>query len=225
IEKAGEIIPQVVSVVDELRPDDAELPQPPEKCPECGGDVEAETDANGKETARYCMNPECPEQFRQRLQHFAGRGQLDIEGLGEKVIEQLTSAGLVKTLGDVFRLRERRDGLLKLERMGAKKADNLLAGIERAKSRGLARVIAALGIRHVGNTVARILAEHYRSIDRMMEASQEDMETFQVNGRESGIGPEIAKSFHTFLNSDTGRSVIAELREAGLMLEMPAAEV
>jgi DNA ligase (NAD+) len=225
VEKAGEIIPQVVSVIDELRPPDAVIPQPPEKCPECGGDVEAETDASGKETARYCMNPECPEQFRQRLQHFAGRGQLDIEGLGEKVIEQLTAAGLVKTLGDVFALHKRRDELLKLERMGAKKADNLLAGIEAAKTRGLARVLAGLGIRHVGSTVARILAEHYRTIDNMMEATREDIETFQVGGRESGIGPEIAHSLHTFLHSDTGRGVIEELRAAGLVLEMPEAEV
>lgn len=225
IEKAGEIIPQVVSVVDELRPDDAELPQPPEKCPECGGDVEAETDANGKETARYCMNPECPEQFRQRLQHFAGRGQLDIEGLGEKVIEQLTAAGLVKTLGDVFALHTRLEELLELERMGKKKAENLLAGIEAAKSQGLARVLAGLGIRHVGSTVSRILAEHYRSIDKIMEASQEEIETFQVNGRESGIGPEIARSLFTFLNSDTGRAIIEELRAAGLTLEMPEEEV
>lgn len=224
IEKAGEIIPQVVNVVEELRPPDAILPQPPEKCPECGGDVEAETDSSGKETARYCMNPDCPEQFRQRLQHFAGRGQLDIEGLGEKVIEQLTAAGLVRTLGDVFSLHERREQLLELERMGEKKADNLLAAIEQAKSRGLARVLAGLGIRHVGSTVSRILSEHYRSIDKMIEASQSELETFQVNGRESGIGPEIAKSLYTFLHSDTGRAVIAELREAGLVLEMPASE-
>ncbi len=224
IEKAGEIIPQVIRAVDDLRPPDAVVPQPPEKCPECGGDVEAEADASGKETARFCMNPECPEQFRQRLQHFAGRGQLDIEGLGEKVIEQLTAAGLVKTLGDVFALHKRRDELLALERMGKKKADNLLAAIEAAKSQGLARVLAGLGIRHVGNTVSRILAEHYRSIDRMSEASQEELETFQVNGRESGIGPEIARSLSTFLGSDTGRVVVEELRAAGLTLEMPVEE-
>src|SRR5690606_5147820 len=129
VEKAGEIIPQVIEPLVEHRPADATEPLPPELCPECGGNVEAEQDASGKETARYCMNPDCPAQFRERLQHFAGRGQMDIDGMGEKVIQQLTEAGLVNTLGEVFALHQRREELLELERMGAKKADNLLAGI------------------------------------------------------------------------------------------------
>ncbi|WP_442481970.1 NAD-dependent DNA ligase LigA [Aeoliella sp. SH292] len=261
IEKAGEIIPQVVHAVASERPAGAKHPKAPLHCPECQGDVEIEydqkrlhdieswekrverekarADKNGEEpreipeppplgpedeTGRYCMNPECPAQFRERLQHFAGRGQMDIDGMGEKVIEQLTEAGLVKTIGDVFRLHERRDAVLELERMGAKKADNLFAGIEAAKERGLARALTALGIRHVGSTASRILAEHYRTIDAMFEATEDDIETFQINGKESGIGPEIAKSLYTFLHSDTGRSVIAELREAGVVLDMPAAE-
>lgn len=224
IEKAGEIIPQVVRAVVDERPNNAKVPEPPDKCPACGGDVESEGDATGKETARYCMNPECPAQFRERLEHFAGRGQMDIEGMGEKVVEQLTEAGLVRTLGDVFSLHEKRDPLLELERMGEKKADNLLAGVDAAKSRGLARALAALGIRHVGSSASRILANHYRTIDKLMAASQEDIETFQVDGRESGIGPEIAKSLYAFLHSDTGRAVIDELKAAGVLLELPAEE-
>ncbi len=224
IEKAGEIIPQVIRAVLEKRGKGARHPKPPDHCPECRGDVEADHDDTGKETARYCMNPECPAQFRERLEHFAGRGQLDIDGMGEKVIEQLTDAGLVQTIGDVFRLHQRRDEVLELERMGQKKADNLFSAIEASKNRGLARTLAALGIRHVGATASRILAEHYRTIDNMIEASEEDIATFKVGEAESGIGPEIAKSLYTFLHSDTGQAVIDELREAGVSLEMPEAE-
>ncbi|MGI9457295.1 MAG: NAD-dependent DNA ligase LigA [Aeoliella sp.] len=224
IEKAGEIIPQVIEAVLEERPPGAKKPRPPKHCPECRGDVESEQDDAGKETARYCMNPECPAQFRERLEHFAGRGQMDIDGMGEKVVEQLTEAGLVKTLGDVFALRHRRDEVLELERMGEKKADNLLAGIEAAKSRGLARVLAGLGVRHVGSTASRILSEHYGTIDLLVAAAQLEIETFQVDGSESGIGPEIAASIHAFLHSDTGRAVIKELHAAGVSLEMPSQE-
>lgn len=224
VEKAGEIIPQVMGVVLELRPSDASIPEPPTKCPMCGGDVEPELDDTGKEVGRYCMNPECPAQFRERMWHFAGRGQMDIDGMGGKVIEQLIDAGLIKTLGDVFRLHQRRDEVLELERMGEKKADNLFAAIEACKDRGLARALAALGIRHVGSTASRILAEHYRTIDAMIEATEDDIASFQVNGKESGIGPEIAKSLYGFLHSDTGQGVIAELRDAGVVLDMPQLE-
>lgn len=224
VEKAGEIIPQVMGVVLELRPADASVPEPPTKCPMCGGDVEPDIDATGKEVGRYCMNPECPAQFRERMWHFAGRGQMDIDGMGGKVIEQLIDAGLIKSLGDVFRLRDRRSEVLNLERMGEKKADKLFAAIEACKDRGLARALASLGIRHVGSTASRILAEHYRTIDAMIEATEDDIASFQINGKESGIGPEIAKSLYSFLHSDTGQGVIAELREAGVVLDMPAAE-
>lgn len=261
IEKAGEIIPQVVEALTNHRPKGAKAPKPPTQCPECGGDVEIEYDqrrlhdvkswearverekkrAEKKgeepreipepppitdldETGRYCMNPECPAQFRERLEHFAGRGQLDIDGMGEKVVEQLTEAGLVRTIGDVFRLHERRGEVLELERMGEKKADNLFAGIEAAKQRGLARMLSSLGIRHVGSTASRILAEHYRTIDNMLAATEEDIATFKVGESESGIGPEIAKSLYAFLHSHTGEAVIEELRAAGVSLEMPEEE-
>lgn len=218
IEKAGEIIPQVVRVVQQKRPRNSRPMVAPQQCPECGGDVEAEQDAAGKETARYCINPECPAQLRERLEHFAGRGQMDIDGLGEKVVEQLVDAGLVRSFGDLFNLRERREKLLELERMGEKKADNLLAGIEACKDRGLARVLTALGIRHVGAAAGRILATHYGSIDRLLKASEEELRTFQVDGNESGIGPEIAHSLHHFLHSEKGQRVIAELRAANVDL-------
>ena len=222
IEKAGEIIPQVLGSLPEQRPDGAEPIVPPAQCPECDSEVETEQDATGKETARYCINPECPAQLRERLIHFAGRDQMDVDGLGEKLVHQLADAGLLKSYGDVFRLVERRDQLLELDRMGTKKADNLLAGIEACKSRGLARVLASLGIRHVGNTAARVLSEHYQTIDALQQANAEDIQTFQVNGAESGIGPEIARSLHHFLHSENGQQVIDELRTAGVSLEVSA---
>ena len=224
VEKAGEIIPQVVRMVPKERPAGAEPTEPPTKCPMCGGDVEPDLDDTGKEVGHYCMDPDCPAQFRERLVHFAGRGQMDIDGMGEKVIEQLVDAGLVKTLGDVFKLHERRDEVLELERMGEKKAENLFAGIEAAKERGLGRALAALGIRHVGSTASRILAQQFRTIDNLLALSQDDIATFQIDGSESGIGPEIAASLHNFLHSDSGSAIIAELREAGVVLELPEQE-
>ncbi|MDC0935241.1 NAD-dependent DNA ligase LigA [Pirellulales bacterium] len=219
IEKAGEIIPQVVRVITEKRPTDSQPLEPPNACPECDGDVEIEHDEAGKETARYCINAECPAQLRERLEHFAGRTQMDIDGLGEKVVAQLAEAELLRAFGDLFVLHQRRDELLELERMGEKKADNLLAGIEAAKDRGLARVLASLGIRHVGASSARIIAGHYGSIEALLAADEEDIRTFQVAGEESGIGKEIASSLHHFLHSERGRRVVEQLQSAGVRLE------
>jgi DNA ligase (NAD+) len=257
IEKAGEIIPQVIEVVLDQRPRGSKPLQPPERCPECDGEIEIEYDQRreheiashaGKverekvraekadrkpekiakpeplseldESGRYCINPECPAQLRERLIHFAGRGQMDIDGMGEKVVHQLADAGLLRTFGDVFTLHDKRPTVLDLERMGEKKADNLFAGIEAAKDRGLARVLVGLGIHHVGSTAARILAEHFGSIDDLAAASYEDIASFTVGGQASGIGPEIAKSIHTFLYSAEGQRVIDELKQAGVKLHV-----
>ncbi len=259
IEKAGEIIPQVVRVVVEKRPPGSEPVPAQTPCPVCRGAVESDFDQKrtheieswsarvereraaaekeGRpaveipqppplgeldETARYCINPECPAQLRERLIHFAGRGQMDIDGMGEKVVHQLADVGLVNTFGDLFSLHTRRDAVLALDRMGEKKADNLLAGIEAAKQRGLARLLASLGIHHVGATAARTLAEHYGSLDALVAASREDIESFEVDGGPSGVGPETAASLHTFLHSDEGQRVIAELRDAGVKLDVEA---
>jgi DNA ligase (NAD+) len=221
IEKAGEIIPQVLAPVLEKRDKSCKPIEPPTKCPECGGVVEAEQDDDGKETARYCINPECPAQLRERLIHFAVRDQMDIDGLGEKVIIQLSEAGLLESFGDIFDLHKKREKVLALERMGEKKAENLFAAVEAVKDRGLARVLGSLGIHHVGATASRIIAEHFGSIDKLLEASQDEIENFEVDGKKSGIGPEIAKSLHHFLHSAAGKRVIRELRDAGLRLDMP----
>jgi DNA ligase (NAD+) len=256
IEKAGEIIPQVIRVVVEKRPRNSMPMQPPARCPECGGEIEIEFDqrrehevdtyaarvareqaraakkglkperlpeptplSEADESGRYCINPECPAQLRERLIHFAGRGQMDIDGMGEKVVHQLADAGLLSTFGDVFTLHDQRDAVLELERMGEKKADNLFAGIDAAKDRGLSRVLVGLGIHHVGSTAARVLAEHFGSINALTAASFDDIASFKVGNQPSGIGPEIAKSLHTFLHSEEGQRVIKELQDAGVKLE------
>ncbi|MEQ8849716.1 NAD-dependent DNA ligase LigA [Botrimarina sp.] len=259
IEKAGEIIPQVVRVLDADRPGRPGPVGLPERCPWCGTGVVTELDKRFlsllertgdrreaarqlaekegvrfddalseeqidelQESGRYCANPECPAQLKERLWHFASRGQMDIDGLGEKVIEQLLEAGLVASYGDLFRLHTKRDELLSLERMGEKKADNLLAAIQAAKDRGLTRVLAALGIRHVGSTASRILAEQYASLDALRAATVDELESFKVDGQESGIGPEIARSLYEYLHSERGRAILDDLAREGVKLSEEA---
>lgn len=257
IEKAGEIIPQVVRVLVDQRPPGLQPMQAPTRCPECGGEVEIEYDqrrlhdieshaarverervraekegrqpqdlappeplSEADESGRYCINPECPAQFRERIIHFAGRGQMDIEGMGEKVVHQLADAGLLTSFGDIFTLHTKRDDVLQLERMGKKKADNLFAGIEASKGRGLARVLAGLGIHHIGSTAARIVAEHFGSIDALVAAPLDQIRTLKTAGALAGIGTEIARSLHKFLHSREGQRVIEELRSAGVKLDV-----
>ncbi len=208
IEKAGEIIPQVIKAVTEKRPKTSKPIAPPTKCPSCASPIEKLED----EVAHRCVNPECPAQFREKLIWFVGRNQMDIDGLGEKAILQLTDAGLLKTFGDVYALHEKRDALLELDRMAEKKVDNLLAGIEASKSRRLSRVLAGLGIRHVGASAAAGLAQHFGDIDALTHADTETIAEVE------DIGPITAESIHGFLNSDAGRHVIQELKDAGVDL-------
>ena len=208
IEKAGEIIPQVVSVVTEKRPKDSRPIKAPKQCPSCGLPIQKLEE----EVAHRCVNPECPAQFREKLIWFVGRNQMDIDGLGEKAVHQLTDADLLNTFGDVYNLHKKRDELLKLERMGEKKVENLLAGIDVSKSRGLSRVLAGLGIRHVGASAANSLAQHFGDIDAIKNADPE------IIAEVEDIGPITADSIHTFLNSDAGQHVIRELKDAGVDL-------
>ncbi len=218
IEKAGEIIPQVVAVASAAARRTAAV-EPPAKCPSCGGPVTRAPE----EAALRCTNPECPAQIRERLIWFAARGQMDIEGLGEKSVNQLADAGLLQSFGDIYRLKDHRTRLLELERMGAKKVDNLLEGIDASKKRGLARVLAGLGIRHVGGRAAQTLAARFRDIQALQAATPEELQDFQVEGKPSGIGPEIAASVHAFFASAAGRHVVQDLRAAGLDLTAPKA--
>lgn len=206
IEKAGEIIPQVVKVVEDKRTGNEKKIESPRTCPACDGPTEKE----GPKV--YCVNPECPAQFRERLKWFVGRGQMDIDGLGEKLVDQLVDAGLVTHFADVFALMDKRDQLLALERMGEKSADNLIDAIGDAKSRGLARVLAGLGIPHIGNSAAKVLARHFKSEKELLAASQEDIEALP------DFGSVTSETLHKYLQSDAGQEAFNRLHEVGVDL-------
>lgn len=211
IEKAGEIIPQVVRVIPEKRPPGTHPTKAPTKCPSCGQPTVREQD----EVAIRCVNPQCPAQLRERLIWFAGRGQMDIDGLGDKAVYQLADAGLLHSFADIYRLRHHRDELIELERMGPKKVDNLIEAIEDSKSRGLARLLAGLGIRHVGTRGAQVLAEHFGSMDKLLKASKEELAEIP------DVGPVTAESVWRFLHSAAVQRVIDELAHAGVNMTAP----
>jgi len=204
VEKAGEIIPQVVNVVRDQRPKHTQAIRPPKKCPVCG---ESTSRDEGGVYVR-CVNPACPAQFRERLIFFAGRNQMDIENLGPALIDQLLDGELVKDFADLYHLTA--EQLEELERMGPKSARNVIEAIEQSKSRGPARLLAALGIRHVGGHAAEVLAEHFGSIDAIADASQEELAEVQ------GIGSVIAASVREFFASKSGKQTIRRLKEAGV---------
>ena len=218
IEKAGEIIPQVVRVLAEDRPSDAKPVAPPEECPVCRGEVERDwlPPARKGEPPRpgkfiRCVSPSCSAQLKQRIRHFAARDAMDIEGLGPALIEQLVEGGLVKDCADLYALTK--EQLAALERMGEKSAQNLLAALEGSKSREVHRLIAGLGIRNVGARAAFVLARHFGSVERLMEASEEDLQAIDE------IGPIIARSVAAFFRDESARGLVAKLRRHGLRLE------
>ncbi len=214
VEKAGKVIPHVVRV--ELhRRDGTQWPfKFPKRCPECDSPVVRDEDG----VYIRCQNPNCPAQLRESLHYFASRGAMDVEGLGIKLIEQLTGTGLVKKLPDVYRLKDRRDELIELERMGEKSVDNLLTGIEESKSRPLWRLITGLNIRHVGTRNAQVLADHFGTLDAIMEQTTESLAEVE------DIGPVIAHSVHTFFHSAVGKGLVEELRKFGLNFGEPKKE-
>ena len=215
--RRGKIIPHVVRVEKHLRK--AELPafDFPRKCPECGAKVAKD---EGGVYIR-CPNVECPAQVKERIRYFASRGAMDIEGLGDKLVDQLVGEKIIRGYGDLYRLDKRQDKLLNLARMGRKSADNLLDGIEASKNRGLARLLNALSIRHVGARVATVLAEHFGSMEKLLAASAEELS--EVNE----IGPIIAKSIFSFLHGEFGQATIADLQSLGVKMaadKSPAAQ-
>ena len=209
VEKAGKVIPHIVRVEKHLR--ETELPkfEFPTRCPVCGTAVVKD---EGGVYIR-CPNPQCPAQIKERIRYFATRNAMDIEGLGDKLVEQLVDEQLVTTYGDLYRLTA--EQLTDLERMGKKSSENLVAGIEASKARGLARLLNALSIRHVGNRVATVLAEHFGSMDKLREAEVEELS--EVNE----IGPIIAQSVFDYLQSDYGRKIIDDLATLGVNMESP----
>jgi len=204
IEKAGEIIPQVVEVKKDRRPDGVEPFPVPEECPVCDSPVVR--DEAG--VCVRCPNPQCPGQLKERLRYFAGRGQMDIERLGTSLIEQLVDEGLVRSFADLYRLRI--EDLTALERMGDRSAQNVLDGIEASKTRALWRLLAALGIRHVGNQSAQILAEHFGFLEALRAAGQDELEVIDQ------IGPVMAESIYAYFRDARYRPVIDELLAVGV---------
>ncbi len=209
VEKAGKVIPHVVRVEKQERRGELAPFQFPEKCPDCATALVKDPDG----VYIRCPNPLCPAQLRERIRYFATRNAMDIEGLGDKLVEQLVADGLVRSYGDVYRLAF--EQLNNLERMGKKSSENLLAAIEESKKRGLARLLNALSIRHVGNRVATVLAEHFGSMDALAAASVEELSEVLE------IGPVIAQSVYDFLHSEVGKTIIADLQSIGVDMTSP----
>jgi DNA ligase (NAD+) len=207
VQRAGDVIPQVVGPVLSLRTGKEKVFEMPKTCPVCNTPV---VRPEG-EAMSYCPNRACPAQIFRLLTHFASRGAMDIEGLGESMAQQLLESGLVKDIADVYFLTK--EQLMTLDRMGSKSAENLLAGIEASKQRPLSRVLFALGIRHVGGETAELLAGHFGSIDAMANASLEDLESVPT------IGPKTAQSVYEYFQDEENRALVEKLRQAGVRLE------
>jgi DNA ligase (NAD+) len=205
VERGGDVIPKVVSVIDDKEhPRGTKSFHMPERCPVCGGHV-VRTDG---EADHRCVNANCPAKLRESVLHFASRSVMNIEGMGDALVNQLTDRGFVKNFADIYRLSK--DDLLKLERMGDKSAQNVLNEIEASKKLPLERVIYGLGIRFVGERTAEFLAEHFGSLDAIMKAGEEELQ--EVNE----VGPRIAKSIVEFFQEPRNRELVEQLRKAGL---------
>jgi len=204
IEKGGDVIPKVVSVVLEKRPKNSRPFEFPAQCPECGSRIVRPED----EAAYRCENVSCPAQLKRSLEHFASRNALEIEGLGNALVEQLVDQKLVKNVADLYELKL--DALEALERMGRKSSQNLLDEIEKSKKKSLHRLIFGLGIRHVGIHVAEIIAHKYKNMDALINGSFEDLEGTP------GIGAVIAKSVRSFFDHEENLDTIARLRKSGM---------
>jgi DNA ligase (NAD+) len=202
IERAGDVIPYVVQVIESKRPPEAEPFRFPERCPACGGIAYRPPD----EAYWRCMNTACPAQLKERLRHWGSRRAMDIEHLGEAVVDQLVNRGMVKSVADLYRLTV--DDVVGLERFAEKSAGNLIAAIGASKGRGLTRLLNALGIRLVGERVAHLLATRFGRLDALAAASTEELSHVH------GVGDEIAESVTRFFADDTNRRVLAELRAA-----------
>ncbi|MGQ9576292.1 MAG: NAD-dependent DNA ligase LigA [Thermoguttaceae bacterium] len=213
VEKAGKIIPHIVRVEKHERKGPLRKFVFPDRCPECG--TKLVKDEGG--VYIRCPNLQCPAQVKERIRYYASRNAMDIEGLGDKLVDQLVEKGLVRRYGDLYRLKLQQ--LIDLERMGRKSSENLLAGIEASKDRGLARLLNALAIRHVGTRVASVLAEQFRSMDALQAASVEQLSEVRE------IGPIIAQSVYDWLHSPFGRETIEDLKRLGVKMELAAPAV
>ncbi len=212
VQRAGEVIPQVVGPVVSLRTSEEKVFQMPERCPACGAAV---VRPDG-EAMHRCQNPACPAQIRRLLEHFVSRAAMDIRGLGEQWTRILLDRGLVHDVADIYSLTK--EELAGLERMGDKSSANLLAAIEKSKDRPLGAVVFALGILHVGSQTAELLAEHFRSMERLAQATPEEITQIE------GIGPVVAASIHLYFQEPRNRAVVEKLARAGVTMRMAGAE-
>jgi DNA ligase (NAD+) len=205
VERGGDVIPKVTRVLDDAQHPRGERKfHMPERCPECGGHVvrvEGEAD-------HRCVNANCPAKLRETILHFASRGVMNIEGMGDALVNQLVDRGLVKSVADIYQLSKQ--DLLQLERMGEKSAQNLLEEIEASRKLPLERVIYGLGIRFVGERTAEFLAQHFGSLDALMQASVEELQ--EVNE----VGPRVGQSIYDFFQEPKNRELVKRLRDAGL---------
>ncbi len=209
IQRAGDVIPEVVAVIKKMRPPDAEVVPMPAECPICKTPAER---TEGEAVVR-CPNPACPAVLRESLRHFASRRAMDVDGLGEKLVNQLVDSGLVNEPADFFSLSK--EQLASLERMGAKSAENLIGALDRAKKPALARFIYSLGIRHVGEHIAEVLSERFGSIE---ELSRADTETL-VSVHE--VGPQVAERIVRFFSDPKSRAMVDKLLLAGVEPQTP----
>ena len=211
IERAGEVIPHVIKVIASKRKGKPPKIRPPKACPDCGGKVLKEEGL----VAVACVNPSCPAQLKRGLLHFASRDAMDIEGMGDAVVEQLVGEGKTKTFTDVYRLKK--DDLMKLELFADKRAENLLTSIAESKKQPLSRLIYALGIRHVGEKMARVLARKFGDLRALKDAGMDEL------SRTEDIGPVVAESIFEFFRQEEARKLVRELEQQGLRLDEPPA--
>ncbi len=218
IRRAGEVIPEVVEPIKSKRTGkekefsllgkifDKEKKRP--ACPVCG----AEVFKPEGEVMYYCSNATCPAQAQQRIEHFTSRGAMDIRGIGESQSAMLLREGLVKNVADLYYLKDKKEQLLKIERLAEKSVTNMLSAIEKSKDRPLARLIFALGIRHIGEEMAEVLARHFGSMDKLAKASREELMSIPT------VGPKIADSIVTFFRQEENQRIIQRLKDAGVKL-------
>ncbi len=209
IERAGEVIPKVIKALTEARTGGEKPVRSPKTCPSCGGELFRDEE----EVALRCVNPSCPVQFKRSLLHFASRDAMNIEGFGVSSVEQLVDKGLVKGFPGIYRLRK--EDLLGLELFKDKKAGNLLSQIEKSKEQPLSRLIYALGIRHIGEKNARVLAGHFRTMKAFMAAGLDEL------ARVGDIGPVIAEAVTDFFKSQATRAMVEEMGTLGLRMDEP----
>ncbi len=205
VKRAGDVIPRVESVIPEYRPENTMIFQLPEQCPACGSTVEMEP---GEAIARCSGGLYCPAQHKESIRHFASRRAMDIEGLGEKRVDQLLDSGLIATVADLYQLDVPK--LMPLERMGLKSSENLLDALEKSKQTTLPRFLYALGIREVGEVTAENLANHFLTLTALMQADNDQLQAVP------DVGPEVARHVSTFFRQEHNRDIIKQLLEAGI---------